>query len=156
MKKAVITAFILFFAGCFFAFGQNDKNISFNYGLEVNSYSPEGSLAGAAVLGFDINLPWLFAAGINLTACTDVEGNNAIEPTLLVRRYFFGQYTGFFVQVDFGIVIITAFEETTIMYTGGVRCGYRFLFGNVFHVEPYIRAGYPFLAGVGVILGLRY
>jgi hypothetical protein len=40
------------------------------------------------------------------------------------------------------------------MLLGGFRAGYRFILGG-FYIEPYIRAGYPFLFGAGLMTGIR-
>jgi hypothetical protein len=40
--------------------------------------------------------------------------------------------------------------------SAGLTFGWRFLFGNLFFAEPYIRAGYPYIAGAGVSAGVHF
>ena len=39
---------------------------------------------------------------------------------------------------------------------GGPEIGWRFLFGNVFFLEPFVRAGYPYLFGGGISAGVVF
>jgi hypothetical protein len=160
-----IILIILLFSCSLYGFAQDEKKIAFAYGFELNRYTVRDIAAGG-VLGFDINLPWRFAAGFNLTGSTGGYGNTVFEPSILFRYYFSDSHTEFFIQLDAGAVLINEPERTipknddneysAVNFLIGVRLGYRYTFGSLWYVEPYIRAGYPFLAGAGVIFGYRY
>jgi hypothetical protein len=40
--------------------------------------------------------------------------------------------------------------------SAGVMLGRRFLLGGRWYVEPYLRAGYPYVAGAGASAGFRF
>ena len=127
MERAVRR--ILLFAGLILAqnvisFAQETKT-AFGYGMEMNMYSPE-NFAGGAALSFSYNLPWSLAAGITVTASTNGSGNNAVEPALMIRRYFSAPHTWFFAQADLGIVFIAEIQEIRPLFLAGLRGGYRF------------------------------
>jgi hypothetical protein len=85
-------------------------------------------------------------------------------PSVMVRYYFSAVHSGFFVQADLGAVWITETEDnaasggkhTALRFLAGARGGCRLPFGRIWYVEPYIRAGYPFLIAGGIIAGYRY
>ena len=132
----------------------NNRNTAFSYGADVNVNSSEG-LAYGAVLGFEFKIAGRFHTGILITASSNGTSNSVIEPSVLVRYYFSEQY-GFFLQLDAGASIIAENDEVNFTFLGGLRSGYRFQIGAVFFIEPFLRMGYPFLAGGGVLFGYRY
>jgi hypothetical protein len=152
-KKTLIAILVFFLAVSIFA--NDDRNSAFTYGIEVNMYSMEG-IAGGAALGFNFNLKGLYAAGFNLTASSNNDGNSIMEPSIMIRRYFSEGHSAFFAQADLGIAYISEAGRATYHYLLGLRGGYRFHFGSLWHVEPYIRAGYPFIIGAGVMLGFMF
>jgi len=163
MKKPVLAVILCFFS-CFCAYSQinqhaqDNKTFAFSYGAEMNMYSKKG-LAFGASLGADFNLPLRFAAGVNLSISANGQGSNILEPSAMLRYYFFNlsdQHSGIYVQADLGASFFFEETRTAALFLGGVRAGCRFVFGNIFYAEPYIKAGYPFLAGAGVTFGYRY
>jgi hypothetical protein len=157
--------FLLIFSSGVYGFAQNERRSAFAYGIELNRYTVH-EVAYGAVLSMDFNMFSRFAAGFNLTASSGGYGNSAIEPSVLIRYYFDENHTGFFAQVDTGIVLINEVtsvftlnednEYFSMLFLAGIRCGYRFGFGELMYIEPYIRGGYPFLLGAGLLLGYRY
>ena len=114
------------------------------------------NFAGGAVLGFDLNLPYSFAAGLTVTASSNFAGIAVIEPAALFRWYFFSNgHTGLFAQADVGAYLVLEDGELTPLFMGGLRVGFRFPLGEMFFIEPYGRAGYPFVFGIGVTAGIR-
>jgi len=143
-------------------FAQDDPKIAFAYGIEMNGYSMDGQAYGM-VMGFDFDLPWRFAGGINLTASTDYS-NSVLEPSVFFRFYVFNENRGLFAQADLGFALMSDFNNVlisndnkniTTIFLIGLRAGYRFPFGRMCYAEPYVRAGYPFFTGAGFILGYR-
>jgi hypothetical protein len=62
---------------------------------------------------------------------------------------------GFFAQAEAGGSVIHEKGRWPGDFCGGLVLGWRFLFGDRWFLEPYVRAGYPFIAGGGVGAGLR-
>ena len=154
---------VIFISSCLCAFAQRDKKIAFAYGLEINKYAVDG-FAGGVLLGFDFNLPHRFAAGVSLAGNTGGYGNGVLEPSALLRYYFTDDHSGFFMQADLGTAIMNEIGKNTpanddgfaIKFMGGIRGGYRLIFLKMWYIEPYIRAGYPFLLGTGILMGYRF
>jgi len=140
------------------AFTQEETKMAIDLGPEFNMNS-RYNFAGGAVLGFDYNLPVAvapFAAGISFTTSTNFFGIIILEPAAMFRWYFLGSgHTGLFAQADVGVWLLFEDEETTPLFTGGLRAGYRLPFGSMFYVEPYGRLGYPFAFGIGALAGIR-
>ena len=153
MKKALITIVLVFILGLS-SFAQEAK-VAFGYGAEMNMNAEYG-VGGGALLNFDVNLLSRYAIGASITMSGDNSYNGILETAVMVRRYFLSLHEGFFVGVDAGFSIFTLRDEKTVyMFLAGVRGGYRLPFGEFLYVEPYIRAGYPFFVGVGVVAGYR-
>ena len=162
-RKLAFVIIIFIVSGCLCTFAQEEKRFAVAYGLEINNYAAE-ELAGGPLLNFNFNLSRQFAAGVNFTGSTGGYGNSVIEPGVFLRYYFAEGHTGFFAQTDFGIARITEIEEnispgddrSAIKFMGGIRGGYRLDFLKIYYAEPYIRAGYPFLMGAGILMGYRF
>jgi len=136
--------------------GAGENKVALGLGAEFNMNSRE-NFAGGALLSFDYNLPKSFAVGITATASHNFDGITVIEPAALVRWYFLGGQKGFFLQADLGAyLILEEDQDFTAMFNGGLRAGYRLPFGSMFYFEPYGRGGYPFVFGVGAIIGLMF
>jgi len=133
---------------------QKSGNIAFSYGADINMNSAQ-LFAYGAVLGVDFNLPMRFSTGLFVTASSNGLSNNVIEPSVMARYYLFEKYR-FYIQLDLGVSILAEDENINFLFLAGVRSGYRFHIGDIFFIEPFLRAGYPFLAGAGVILGYRH
>jgi hypothetical protein len=138
------------------AFAQDDTKMAAALGLEWNMNSHKGYAAGAG-LGFDFNLSRFFAIGLSVTASHNFTVFTAIEPAAMFRWYFLGKnHTGFFAQADAGAYLYMENEQTIPVFLGGLRTGLRLPLGRSFYIEPYGRAGYPFVFGIGVTAGMRF
>jgi hypothetical protein len=62
---------------------------------------------------------------------------------------------GFFAQAEFGNSIIHEGDRWPGDFYGGLTLGWRFLFRDRWFLEPALRAGYPFITGGGVGVGIR-
>ena len=154
IRKTIFIAVFIAITGLpVFALGESG-DMGFGGGMEMNMNSSE-NFAGAAVLGFNYNLPLpSFTAGITAGISLDFSTGRAIEFAPFFRWYVLGGYSGIFAQADVGFSFITESEENFPRFLGGLRGGYRMPLGDKFFVEPYVRAGYPFAFGIGVIGGL--
>ena len=136
------------------AFAQ-DKKAALGLGVEWNMNSRE-NFAGGAALGFNYNLPYALAAGLTISGSSNFFGIAVVETAALLRRYFPGnEHYGFFAQADVGLFLILEDGETTPLFLGGLRGGYRLPLGSSWYIEPYGRLGYPFAFGIGVSGGLK-
>ncbi|MDR1870074.1 MAG: autotransporter outer membrane beta-barrel domain-containing protein [Treponema sp.] len=176
-RKAILfTAFFLIFSLCAFAQEENVEN-GLNpqgekkpklgavvLGLEINGFS-RNMFSEGAVFGLDFNLPNSYgAAGVTMSASYNFDGMLVLEPAVLIRFYFpfRGQTdTGFFGQADVGACIII--EEgilqdgdIILLFSMGLRAGYRFLLNKRFIIEPYARITYPSVFGIGVTAGVKF
>jgi len=109
-------------------------------------------------LGFDYNLPTAIplAVGVSIIGSTNFSGIYVAEFTGLFRWYFLGRgYDGFFAQANVGYNLALQ-EGSPMPLIGELRAGYRFPLGKMVYVEPYGRAGYPAVWGVGVMAGIRF
>jgi hypothetical protein len=46
-------------------------------------------------------------------------------------------------------------EDVTPLFDGGLRVGFRIPVGERYYIEPYGRGGYPFVFGIGVMVGVK-
>jgi hypothetical protein len=156
-------AFILLLFAPFIVFAQD---AAFAMGGEVNMNAPSSFAAGFNYY-FDINIGKNFAAGFILGTSRGFDDFslfpqiNVYEGSLLFRWYFLGKgQRGFFAQAEGGGYLaiqkmsVYGFEFNP-MFTAGLRGGYRLPLGR-FYLEPFVRAGYPFAAGAGLMLGVRH
>jgi hypothetical protein len=132
------------------------KKAALGIGAEWNMNSRE-NFAGGAALSFDYNLPHSLALGITVTASSNFYAITVIEPSALFRWYFLNSgHSGLFVQADLGCFMLLEESDFTLLFDGGLRCGFRFPLGTAFYLEPYGRIGYPFAFGVGALFGIRF
>ena len=159
MKKTILIGAVLALicAGAVFAQeGRAAYTAAAGVGPEWNMNSREDFAMGA-VLGFDINLPGMFAAGLTAAYSNNFSGIQVIEPAALFRWYFLpNDHTGLFVQADLGAYLILEDGEIEPMFLGGLRAGIRLPLGAMFYAEPYGRVGYPFMFGIGALAGVRF
>ncbi|MDR0442097.1 MAG: hypothetical protein LBH44_01660 [Treponema sp.] len=126
--------------------------------VETAVYSSSGlAYGGGMAIGYGTRT----AIGFKALWFADADGLEILEFNFLLRRYFGGNgYSGFFLQAAAGPVLF-AFDSITIpsehgMISVGLNAGWRLLLGDLFFVEPNIRAGYPYFVGGGILAGLRY
>jgi hypothetical protein len=93
------------------------------------------------------------------TISNDFETFYSLEPELFGRWYFLEMGVpggGLFLQEDMGIRFSFDDLDPSFSFQGGVSLGFRWAFTpGDYYVEPYVRGGYPFLAGVGIRGGCR-
>ena len=89
---------------------------------------------------------------------------DVLELHFLLRLYLFSgaansgpflQFTGgpaLFFPTESGLTLPADFG----LFSAGVSFGWRFLPGNIFFIEPGIRAGYPFIVGGALAIGVRF
>ena len=159
-----ISLFILIFlAANIHVFAQDEgenaaksNKVSISLGAEFNMNSRE-NFAGGAILGFNVNLGSSFAIGINATASSNFSGIFVVEPAALFRWYILSkEHSGLFVQADAGAYLVFEDDDIIPLFMGGLRAGFRLPLGDMFFIEPYGRLGYPFMFGIGALVGVRF
>ena len=158
VKKSLFI--LIFLAASFCIFAQEESTsksikISLGLGPEFNMNSRE-NFAGGAVLNFGVNLGSSFAIGINATASYNFAKIFVIEPAAFFRWYFLSrEHNGLFVQADAGAYLVFEDDDIIPLFMGGLRAGFRLPLGDMFFIEPYGRLGYPFMFGIGALVGVR-
>ena len=158
MKRLFILCLLLCLTGGLFAqeAEAGRKKIAVGVGAEFNMNSRENFAAGL-VLGFLFDLPSSFAVGVNAVYSNNFSGIQVIEPSALFRWYILSEnHTGLFLQADVGAYLIFEDGEIEPIFMGGLRGGVRLPVGDKIFVEPYGRVGYPFVFGVGVLVGVKF
>ena len=163
MKKALLVS-ILFFLVSLSSFAQNAavgrgsvrEEIWIAPIVEANLYSISSAAAGG---GLAIGYGDGAAMGIRALYYMDLDNLTVLETTALVRFYIsdFKGNSGLFLQIDGGSAFF--FKEDTDMrmvMSIGLSIGWRFLINKEWYVEPYVRGGFPYLAGIGVSSGFRF
>ena len=131
-------------------------------GAETAFYTSSGVSVGGSLAAAYGN-----RASIGFRAAWFFDMNNeldALELGFLLRYYFMKSEpsTGPYLQLTGGPVLFFDREEKNSVpahygrISAGLTFGWRFLFGKLFFAEPYIRAGYPYIAGAGVSAGVRF
>jgi len=148
-------------------------------GAETAFYSYSGVSAGASLA---VAYGSKFSTGFKAAWFFDTKNElDALELNFLLRYYFMGgapwawvkpaerspsaggaPSAGPYLQLTGGPAFFFDKEEGVTMpahwgrVSAGATFGWRFLFGKLFFVEPYIRAGYPYIAGAGVSGGIQF
>ena len=141
--------------------GQRE-DIWFSPSFDMAMYSPFGVSSGVGIAigygsGTSIGLKaaWLF----------NVDGQvNFMELNALFRVYLSEGQTnsGLFIQIAGGPAIFFGKDENVSfpailgIPSFGVTAGWRFIMGKYFFLEPSIRAGYPYIAGISLSAGVRF
>jgi hypothetical protein len=92
--------------------------------------------------------------------CFTGGGITTVELGLFLRVYPFRENEGFFVQAEAGAGLFALNGDFTVpaetgRFSVGLAAGWRFPLGERWYVEPFLRAGYPYIAGGGVSAGFR-
>jgi len=160
MKKAVfVSALIL--AVYIHVSAQEEKKMAAGLGAELNMNSRE-MFAGGLALSFDYNLPvssYPSAVGFTVTCSYNFKDTNVAEFAAFFRWYLQEEgHQGWFIQAEAGYTLISEEGDGNLPlpFLAGLRTGYRLPLGASFFAEPYVRFGYSFLFGIGVIGGMRF
>jgi hypothetical protein len=127
-------------------------------GAELNLLTLEeqkAALGGVTI--FEIRMGPVFAMGVNIGAGYGWNDFISIENRMFARWYFARlQDVDFFVQTEAGLLAaFLAFDmsESRGSPSIGLMLGSRLHLSPAWYLEPYIRGGYPYLGGVGIIAG---
>lgn len=135
--------------------------------VELTGYGRDGaSIGGGLALGGGDGV----GMGVRVMYFTEPGdgGIDTLEITVFMRFYPLGGNVpqGFFFQVEAGPAVFVYRESLALpavednygtgCFAAGVTAGWRFWLGRLWYVEPYLRAGYPYIAGGGVSAGLRF
>ncbi|MDR2768450.1 MAG: hypothetical protein LBB82_09030 [Treponema sp.] len=102
------------------------------------------------------------ALGLMTVCFVDGEKLTTLEITIFFRRYLLPgrEGEGLFAQVNGGVALFNlngvAIPAKLGMFSAGLTAGWRFLFGELWYVEPTVRVGWPYIAGAGVSAGFRF
>jgi len=121
--------------------------------------------------GFSLGMGIIFAYGkkvsIGIKSTYFLNFDNRIdvlEIGFLLRFYLLPKLpsSGLFIQISGGQALFLRYEDGGAlpaqwgtMY-GGAEAGWRFLLGKLFFIEPFIRGGYPYITGGGIIAGAAF
>jgi hypothetical protein len=173
-KKTFLLLFINAL-GIFPAFAQEGLSIREDLWVcpvfESGWYGETGmAIGGGAAIGYGDGL----AFGLKVVYWNDLKEIRALELNFLARFYCFSLtkaeiqrtsvlgHSGLFVEFSGGPIIYAkgenniAMPSETVTISTGLSLGWRFLFGGHFFAEPYIRGGYPYIAGAGLSAGVRF
>jgi len=138
------------------------EDFSISSGAQTALYSPISLSAGGNIAvtygngtSMGIKTSWLFDQKSQL---------NIFILDFLFRWYFGGSAanSGLFFQFAGGPAIFFEREEDVALpvrigaLTAGLTIGWRFLWGEYFYLEPSISGGYPYIAGTGLSVGIRF
>jgi hypothetical protein len=156
------------------------RDLAFSAGLgaEANGYprgwkTKDDGLPGLGLGGlFMLDVQWspAFAAGLKGSYNTNFQEYTAWDGLALFRWYFlqsfapFERTNNFFVQAEGGIVFQRepfATDkhdpyEVVQGWGGGLVIGTRISLKPSLYLEPYVRTGYPWLWGAGVLVGYTF
>ena len=127
---------------------------------EVNGYTrTELALGGALLLGFDlgpnvaIGQKTGFYHDTNILSALEIQGFFRYKlPWLRMPN----ANSGPFLQAEAGCTFLIEENENFPMFSGSGSLGWRFSFGRSLYAEPVFRAGYPFIWGAGLTIGIRF
>jgi len=136
----------------------------FGIGVETAFYSASGlAYGGSFALGYGSGS----SIGLKASFFSDGTELKIMEVDLLLRFYTSGRNAkeGHFIQLIGGASLINSSEDFLGFFefpskigvlNAGFGTGWRFLFNNILFVEPSVRFGYPYFAGLGVSAGVRF
>ena len=131
-------------------------------GAETALYSLSGVSAGGSVAAAYGNRA---AIGLRVACFFDTrEELDALEVDFLLRYNFMKNEpsAGPYLQLTAGPALFFDKAEKAAVpakwgtVSAGLTFGWRFNLGKMFFAEPYIRAGYPYIAGAGASAGVRF
>jgi hypothetical protein len=130
-------------------------------GAETAMYGPTGFIFGGS-----FSFGYGRGTSVGLKAVyfyNHAESLDVLELNFLLRFYFqgFTYSSGPYIQILGGAAIFFRRENGITIpaqwgtVSAGAAFGWRFHLGKLFFFEPYIRAGYPYIAGGGLTAGVR-
>jgi outer membrane protein OmpA-like peptidoglycan-associated protein len=136
---------------------SGQAGFSFGLGGEVNVITfGENGFASGGGLSADYRFGPVFAAGVRADLFYHRMEILGLENRIFARWYFaWPEITEFFFQGEAGILLMfqdTDMREIRASPAAGFSLGSRILLGR-WYLEPYIRAGYPYIGGMGLTLG---
>jgi hypothetical protein len=108
---------------------------------------------------------WSLQNGSTLTDLFNGTAFTGIEASTFLRFYFLSPQNirpgGVELFMGAGVGVLAVMNGSDVRDSrghpeAGVMLGARFLLGSRFYLEPYARAGFPFIGGVGLMFGLRF
>ncbi|MCL2705691.1 MAG: hypothetical protein FWE72_05735 [Spirochaetaceae bacterium] len=158
MKKIILVS-ILLFVITLASFAQSSgkkEEISISPVAEINLYTASNIGTGG---GLAISYGDGISLGVKGLYFTDLDTLTTIEILTFVRFYIldFNGNSGLFAQIEGGpAFFFEKDDDMKGMISGGVTIGWRFVLSKHWYVEPVVRGGYPFIAGVGVSGGVKF
>ncbi|MDR1597076.1 MAG: hypothetical protein LBR99_05155 [Treponema sp.] len=135
---------------------QEAKQLALGLGVDGNMNTRKGAALGGTVsAGYGI-IPNL-AAGIKIGFSHNFDTIMTLEPEVFARWYFLdSKNISPFVQAGLGTSVF--FEDGAVYpaFLGDLSAGLRIPFSRQWYTEAYLRAGYPFIWGAGIIAGYRF
>jgi len=126
---------------------------------EVNMHGWDISYGGGLSIGGGAGV----SIGTNVYYFIDSNDINILEMTVFMRFFLLGSNANYgpFAQLIGGMVLYARDNLISIpadigTMSIGAGFGWRFLLGNRWFVEPAVRAGYPYLIGMGVSTGILF
>ena len=154
LKKILILYLLFCMAGPVFASDSiNIGDMFFGIAAEANANTREGAAIGGA-FSFGIEFLNQFASGIRVIFSHDTESIFTVEPLAFFRYCLPLGIPGFFVQAEMGASVFIEDDKSYPAFSIGAAAGWRFKITDMFYIEPYVRAGYPFIWGAGLTAGL--
>ena len=170
-KKLVLFCFPLFFMTALLPLAAQQggqvlpPDIQWPYTLGGGAEININTRAGAA-MGYGASVDRIFAyhgdTGIFLVGAkgsmeTDFNGISGTEADIYIRLNLFRLGPGsFFTQLTWGYATYREVDMAPQTMLADITVGYRVFFLKGFYVEPYFRAGFPFLIGGGLMAGHRF
>jgi len=124
------------------------------YGISGVSYGGGLALGYGSGMSVGMKTVWFFNS----------DGISVLELNFLLRFYSSGRrtFSGSFIQfmggpaLFFGNEIGDSIPPRIGAFSIGLSYGWRFLIKEKWFIEPYIRVGYPYLAGAGLSAGMHF
>jgi len=166
LKRTLFLLLLCVFLPSMTAFAQSEQeqeqgDLWISLGGEASMYSYSNiALGGSLALGFGRGT----SMGFKATWFFSLDGLNTLELCFILRFYLLGSQSisGPFLQLDGGPAFFYSRDENISFpakygtISAGLNFGWRFLFNNRWYIEPSVRGGYPYLAGVGISAGVRF
>jgi hypothetical protein len=124
-------------------------------GVEGNANTREGAAFGGSLSG-GVDLDDQFSLGLRITLSSNIDTVTTMEPAAFFRYYLPFNFSGLFAQAELGMSLFFEDGESYPAFLGGLAFGWRYNVNKNWYIEPSVRAGYPFLWGVGILAGLSF